>query len=213
MILGGITLHAMLGASLFQPVEWHQKRPQPASYAEEGEARFSLLPEYTRHEAEEEVRDEGMENKLPRMVFSRMVALRKRTVQVVESVVKDMKMLRHPTCLIIALGSTLVINAEANFLVMLPFAIQTDGHSLQTAAWCVSIAGVCNLFTRMCVSSLSDLPWFNKRLFYMAGMVVMAVSMLGKWNLNFQVTRDPWMSLFSNDDNLLTSLASVTMLL
>lgn len=41
---------------------------------------------------------------------------------------------------------------------LVPFAIQADGHPLQTAAWCVSIAGVCNLFTRMTVSSLSVHP-------------------------------------------------------
>lgn len=184
MILGGITLHAVLGASVFQPVQWHQKKSEPTDDAEDREVHSSLLPEYTKKGAAEGVHDEGTESKPLRKVLSMLVVLRGRVGDVLESVVKDMKMLRRPTCLIIALGSTLVVNAEANFLVMVPFAIQTDGHPLQTAAWCVSIAGVCNLFTRMCVSSLSDLPLFNKRFFYMAGMAFMAASILGKLSLN-----------------------------
>lgn len=180
ILLGGITLHAVLGASVFQPVEWHCKKPESAGAAEDGEVLSSLLSEQGKNTGEEEARAESTENKVFRRVLSGLVALRVRTAQVLWSVVRDMKVLRRPTCLIIALGSTLVINAEANFLVMVPFAIQAEGHPLQTAAWCVSIAGVCNLFTRMSVSSLSDLPWFNKRVCYMGGMAVMAASTLGE---------------------------------
>lgn len=42
------------------------------------------------------------------------------------SVLKDMAILRRPSCLIIALGSTFVTNGEANFTVMIPFAIQVQ---------------------------------------------------------------------------------------
>lgn len=96
------------------------------------------------------------------------------------SVVKDIRILRQPSSLIIALWSTLILNGEANFMVMVPFAIQAGGHSLQTAAWCVSVAGITNFLTRMCVSTLSDLPCFNMRLCYMTGMAIMSVSVVGK---------------------------------
>lgn len=188
MILGSITLHAVLGASLFQPVEWHWKKLESMGAVEDKEALSSLLSQYTMNGKEKEVRGESIERKLLTRMLSRLVALRGRAAQVLGSVVKDMKILRRPTCLIIALGSTLVINAEANFLVMVPFALQADGNSMQTAVWWVSIAGVCNLFTRMCVSSLSDVPWFNKRLCYMGGMVVMAASILGKLTESYLVT-------------------------
>ncbi|XP_050718052.1 monocarboxylate transporter 12-B-like isoform X1 [Eriocheir sinensis] len=181
IILGGITLHAVLGAAVFQPVEWHYKKQESTGAAEDREDRealSSLLHEPTKNMAEEETWGESTERKACRRVLSGLVAFRGRVAQVLWSVVNDMKVLRRPTCLIIALGSMLVVNAEANFLVLVPFAIQADGHPLQTAAWCVSIAGVCNLFTRMTVSSLSDLPWFNKRLCYMGGMAVMAASIL-----------------------------------
>lgn len=183
IILGGITLHAVLGAAVFQPVEWHNKKQECTGATEDREDRealSSLLHEPTKNMAEEETWGESTERKACRRVLSGLVAFRGRVAQVLSSVVNDMKVLRRPTCLIIALGSMLVVNAEANFLVLVPFAIQADGHPLQTAAWCVSIAGVCNLFTRMTVSSLSDLPWFNKRLCYMGGMAVMAASILCK---------------------------------
>ncbi|KAG0716342.1 Monocarboxylate transporter 5 [Chionoecetes opilio] len=233
IILGGITLHAVLGASLFQPVDWHCKKPEQKGAVEEPEAVFSLLSSHTEaedvREAAVKVPDCSMEGgsdpgsdseasapnlvsqTLPKAVLDwedepryvrpvipligtesvpgggaawrvsdrrRPSALFRTVSHVMQCVVSDMQTLRQPTCLIIALGSTLVINAEANFLVMVPFAIQAAGHSLQTAAWCVAIAGVCNLFTRMCVSALSDMAWFNMRRCYMAGIALMAASVV-----------------------------------
>lgn len=100
--------------------------------------------------------------------------------RVLRSVLKDMRILKHPSSLIIALGSTFIVNGEASFTVMVPFAIQAEGHSLQTAAWCVSVAGICSFLTRLCVSTLSDFSWFNMRLCYMAGIATMGTSVIGK---------------------------------
>ena len=234
IILGGITLHAVVGAFLFQPVEWHWKKPEKEVATEDTEAFSSLLDSHTKagEPKREAVKvassdtgegDDAISKVSMPMHVSQSTkvedrdgtrssvyllvplaktkptagppaawrdrgrghanALCRTMVRVLRSVASDMRILRQPTCLIIALGSALVVNAEANFLVMVPFAIQAAGHPLQTAAWCVSIAGVCNLFTRISVSALSDLPWFNMRLSYMAGMAVMIVSVIGKCNL------------------------------
>ncbi|KAK3875251.1 hypothetical protein Pcinc_019850 [Petrolisthes cinctipes] len=94
------------------------------------------------------------------------------------SVIKDMVILRRPSCLIIALGSTFITNGEANFTVMIPFAIQADGHTLATAAWYVSVAGICSFCTRMVLSPLSDRPWLNMRLCYTTALVLMAASII-----------------------------------
>ncbi|XP_071521343.1 monocarboxylate transporter 14-like [Panulirus ornatus] len=98
--------------------------------------------------------------------------------RVFRAILKDMRILKHPSSLIIALGSTFIVNGEASFIVMVPFAIQAEGHSLQTAAWCTSVAGICSFLTRLCVSALSDFPWFNMRLSYMAGIATMAISVI-----------------------------------
>ncbi|KAK4312120.1 hypothetical protein Pmani_016413 [Petrolisthes manimaculis] len=95
------------------------------------------------------------------------------------SVIKDMGILRRPSCLIIALGSTFITNGEANFTVMIPFAIQSYGHTLATAAWYVSVAGICSFCTRMVLSPLSDRPWLNMRLCYTTALVLMAASIVG----------------------------------
>ena len=229
VVLGGITLHAVVGACVFQPVEWHWKKPKKVKDAV---AFSSLLPSHamTTEQKTEEVKvandnteDTGdplcvvpshrrvsqttcaaarEDTPLPVHTVAIVVQTEAPAVpsvarrdksgacgvcrtlcRVVRSVVRDMRVLKRPTCLIIGLASSLIINAEANFLVMVPFALQAAGHSLQTAAWCLSIAGMSNLFTRLSVSALSDLPWFNMRLCYMAGMAVMAASVLGKPNL------------------------------
>lgn len=227
VVLGGITLHAVVGACVFQPVEWHWKKSKKEIAVGDTVAFSPLLPprDKTREPKGVEVKiasggTEGTDDTLDvapsqgRASHSISVSDREDTLlhvhtvanvakmeapaappaawrvgrracglcrtlgRVLRSVVRDMRVLRKPTCLIIGLASSLIINAEANFLVMVPFALQAAGHSLQTAAWCVSIAGMSNLFTRLCVSALSDLPWFNMRLCYMAGMAVMAASVL-----------------------------------
>ncbi|MPC17836.1 Monocarboxylate transporter 9 [Portunus trituberculatus] len=227
MILGGITLHAVVGACVFQPVEWHWKKPKKDIAVEDAVAFSSLLPSHAKTRepktAEVKVANDSTENtddplcvapSHRRVSQSYSTAAREdnplpvhtvvivakteaptatstvwrdrsgacgvcRTLgRVARSVMRDMRVLRKPTCLIIGLASSLIINAEANFLVMVPFALQAAGHPLQTAAWCLSIAGMSNLFTRLCVSALSDLPWFNMQLCYMAGMAVMAASVL-----------------------------------
>ncbi|XP_063849173.1 monocarboxylate transporter 14-like isoform X2 [Scylla paramamosain] len=227
VVLGGITLHAVVGASVFQPVEWHWKKPKEDIAMEDTGTFSSLLPSHakTKEPKRAEVKvandsKEGTDDPLcvapsPRRVSqstsvaeregtsfsvhtvvivakteapavplaawrdrSRACGLCRTLGRVLRSVVRDMRVLRKPTCLIIGLASSLIINAEANFLVMVPFALQAAGYPLQTAAWCLSIAGMSNLFTRLCVSALSDLPWFNMRLCYMAGMAAMATSVL-----------------------------------
>ncbi|XP_069170686.1 monocarboxylate transporter 9 [Procambarus clarkii] len=99
-------------------------------------------------------------------------------IHVFRSIIEDIRILRQPSCLIIAMSSTLTVNGEANFTVLVPFAIQASGHSLQAAAWCVSLAGITSFLARMCVSTLSDFPWFNMRLCYMAGVATMGLSII-----------------------------------
>ncbi|XP_069959943.1 monocarboxylate transporter 14-like isoform X1 [Cherax quadricarinatus] len=99
-------------------------------------------------------------------------------LRVLRATVKDITILRHPPSLIIAVGSMLIIGGEANFNVLVPFTIQAAGHSLQTAAWCLSVAGICNFFTRLTVSFLSDYSWFNMRLCYVIGLATMSTAII-----------------------------------
>ena len=101
-------------------------------------------------------------------------------IKLIKGLLRDLAILRRPMALIIAMGTTLVMNAQANFIMMVPFAMQAAGHSLETAAWCLSLSGVTNLLVRIVSSTLSDYSWFNMRFFYLLSMFTMAASIAGE---------------------------------
>ncbi|KAG7168934.1 Monocarboxylate transporter 14-like 1 [Homarus americanus] len=99
-------------------------------------------------------------------------------IRVLRSIISDVGTLRHPSYLIIALATMAIIGGQANFNMIVPFALQTEGHSLQTAAWYLSVAGICNFLTRLCLSPLSDFSWFNMRLVYLCAIFTMGTSII-----------------------------------
>ncbi|XP_045585823.1 monocarboxylate transporter 12-B [Procambarus clarkii] len=98
--------------------------------------------------------------------------------RVIRSLISDLKIFKSPRALIIAIAGLCVANSYLNFHMILPFAIQNAGYSLEDAAWCMSIAAVANLVARLSTSSLSDCAWFNMRFVYMLGAGVVAASTL-----------------------------------
>ncbi|XP_071541860.1 monocarboxylate transporter 9-like [Panulirus ornatus] len=99
-------------------------------------------------------------------------------VRVVRTTKSDVGILRSRRVLIIALANTFIMNCFHNFLMLMPFAMEAEGHSLQDSAWCISVMGICNLATRLAVSPLSDWKKFDKRLCLMFGSVVMGSSII-----------------------------------
>ncbi|XP_071524181.1 monocarboxylate transporter 12-B-like [Panulirus ornatus] len=94
--------------------------------------------------------------------------------RVAQSTVSDLRVLRSPRACIIALGGCLCISGYFNFMMMVPFAMQAAGHTIEDAAWCLSVASICNLVMRLVVSVLSDWPRFNMQRCYMAGFTVIS---------------------------------------
>lgn len=107
--------------------------------------------------------------------------LRHTIKSILHFIAKDLAILKQPSGLIIAVGSAIVINAQSNFVLMVPFAIKAKGHSLQTVAWCLSMTGICNLVTRLIVSPLSDYPWFRMKLVYNLSIAAMATAIICKF--------------------------------
>lgn len=99
--------------------------------------------------------------------------------RVLTSTLSDMTILKSPRALIIAIGGVCTVNGYLNLLLIAPFAIQKAGYTLQDAAWCLSSAAVTNLVARLLNSSLSDFRWFNMRLVYMFGALILAGSTCG----------------------------------
>ncbi|KAK7066379.1 hypothetical protein SK128_028050 [Halocaridina rubra] len=98
--------------------------------------------------------------------------------RVAKSTLSDLKVLKSPRALIIALGATFCLNGYVNFIMMVPFAMQMAGYSLEFSAWCVSISAICNLLMRLLVSGLSDWPKFNVKACYMTGFAIIFLSTL-----------------------------------
>ncbi len=111
--------------------------------------------------------------------FETLRGFLKVTSRVMKEVIYNFKILKSPRALIIVLAIIFNGNAYISFLMMAPFAIQSAGHSLSDAAWCMSIAAVTNIASRFVSSGLSDQPWFNIRLGYMAGVSIFSLSSAG----------------------------------
>lgn len=100
--------------------------------------------------------------------------------RVLRSTINDLTILKSPPALIIALGGLLSQNGYLNFMLLMPFAIQAHGYTLQDAAWCVSVSGICNLVARLSTTTLSDCSWFNMQLVYVFGACIFGSASIGK---------------------------------
>ncbi|CAL4122993.1 unnamed protein product, partial [Meganyctiphanes norvegica] len=99
-------------------------------------------------------------------------------IRLIKATIKNLRILKSPRGIIIAFGSSCVINGFHNFMMMIPFALQAQGHELETAAWVLYIAGITNFITRLILSLLSGYPWFHKRICYMAGSLIVSISII-----------------------------------
>ncbi|XP_071521342.1 LOW QUALITY PROTEIN: monocarboxylate transporter 12-B-like [Panulirus ornatus] len=95
-------------------------------------------------------------------------------MQVVRTTIADLGVFRSPCAVIISFGSSLFLNGYYNFAMMVPFAMQAAGHTLQDSATCISVSAVCNLLARGLISALSDCRGFNMRAVYMTGITTSA---------------------------------------
>lgn len=195
LIQGAILLHSCIGACFYHPVEWHLKKSHKQlenSSTEEKEV-LKIAPKNG------ELNCKSGTKKTP----SRVVLLDKRKsnnnsrflfncnslMRIVHSTISDLGVLRSPRTCIIALGTALCISGYYNFLMMVPFTVQEDGHSLDVAAWCLSTYSITNLVVRIMVPALSDFSWFNMRLCYIAGYAIISVSMLSKYSVSILVAK------------------------
>lgn len=95
--------------------------------------------------------------------------------KVVKGTAENMRIMKSPQALIIAVSNTIYINGYFNFILLVPFAMQDAGHSLESSAWCISVSGICNLITRIAVNALTDYSWFNVKVVYKIGLATVAI--------------------------------------
>ncbi|XP_045610191.2 monocarboxylate transporter 12 [Procambarus clarkii] len=105
-----------------------------------------------------------------------MLRLKGLIMRVTETLLADMVVLRSYRALIISFGNLFSLSSYFNFVMMVPFAMRAAGHSLEDAAWCISVMGFCNLVTRLVISPLADWKRFNMRLCALFGYAIMTIA-------------------------------------
>ncbi|XP_070000122.1 monocarboxylate transporter 12-B isoform X2 [Penaeus vannamei] len=99
-------------------------------------------------------------------------------LRVICSTVTNVRVLKSPRAVIIAVSGALTLNSWLNFLTLVPFAVQAAGYSFQEAAWCVTASAVCILIASLGISLLSDFKFFNMRISCMVSTAIIAASIL-----------------------------------
>ena len=100
-------------------------------------------------------------------------------------IIDYLKVLRFYRAIIIAISLSSLGAGFANFLMMIPFVLQSNGFSLEESAYCVSLASCCNMIFRGTIPWASDFPKFNKRFCFMLGVLLLSIATFGKFIFDF----------------------------
>ncbi|XP_069672117.1 monocarboxylate transporter 12 [Periplaneta americana] len=175
LFLGGLALHSLVGASLFQPVEWHQ-RPGPQSDVE-------LAPLKTTHAPDDvETRTEGGRAQQQQQAARRKMSLKEVAAvpvvgcwsRVVE--VMDLDLLRDPVFVNLALGLAFVYTAGINFSLVFPFFLQdTAGLTRSQTALCMSVLASADISSRLLLPQITDRLKARSRTTFLVGAVSLGV--------------------------------------
>ncbi|XP_071530474.1 monocarboxylate transporter 12-like [Panulirus ornatus] len=150
LIVAAMLLNICVAACVFQPVEWHT----------------------TRQKAD---RNTMNDHPLDNDSASGCGVTLLRTIR---TLVSSFRMLASLRLLIIVMGASLNMSGYLTFFSMLPFIMADDGYSHEEVSWCMSVSGVCNLVTRVVVTTLADWPRFSKRGCFMAGTATIALTVV-----------------------------------
>lgn len=169
LIFGAVMLHSCVASALFQPVEWHLKPRQLVEEAgvEEGTRLISKIGSII-------TKTKRRKKITTKTTFLGMFG------RVASSTLTDLSILKSPRACIICFAATLCLNSTLNFSMKVPFAVQDAGHSLDFAAWCLSVKAMCDLATRLVVSPLTDWSRFSVQGCYMVGFALAAITTFSK---------------------------------
>ncbi|KAK3855359.1 hypothetical protein Pcinc_038236 [Petrolisthes cinctipes] len=167
---------------LLQPVEQQQQQQQQQQVVLDVEAEQSIRlisetgPTVTKTGRQKQQQQPQPHNANTKSSSSSPSSFLKIFERVVRSTVTNLAILKSPKACIICFASTLCINSTLNFSMMVPFAVQDAGLSLDFAAWCLSVKGLCDLATRLVVNPLTDWSRFSVQACYVSGMALAAIT-------------------------------------
>ncbi|CAL4204926.1 unnamed protein product, partial [Meganyctiphanes norvegica] len=129
----------------------------------------------------------------------------------IKKAVQNLKVLTSYRAIILVFGYALSKQSSEVFQVMIPFKFEAEGHSLETAAWCLFIASIGNVISRVTNSALSDQRWFNMQLVYVIGILLTTISMLVFSLTSDMMWRKVLMSVFGYGTGIILTLQNLVM--
>ncbi|KAK4311938.1 hypothetical protein Pmani_016604 [Petrolisthes manimaculis] len=162
LITGAIMLNLCVCAMLLHPVEWHIKKPQlvsltrhdgsnPQNYGKQPSADHQTTPV-----------ESQIQNRITELALSHL------------------RLLKSPTTFVVCVVLSLNLFALINVGPTVPFAMMADGFKLEEAATCMSLAGICNLMSKLGLSLLTYSPPGTNNILpvYIVGSLISAVSLV-----------------------------------
>lgn len=160
LVFSGIMLQSCIAVTTFHPVEQHMK----------------VLPAKSTEDCSQEMRPSSNQqtNNLTSSPKPSII------VRVAKSTLSDLGILRSRRACILTVSWSLTICGLLNFLMIVPFALQDAGFSLDFSAWCLSSLSVSSLICRTLASILTDLRFFKIRVIFVAGLVIITAATAGE---------------------------------
>ncbi|GAB0092618.1 monocarboxylate transporter 12 [Sergentomyia squamirostris] len=148
LIVGALAFHGIVGACLFQPVEWHSHTTMSPSCPEREQL---IIPDET---TSVKKAPEGILEKLKKGM--------------------DLNLLRDLSFLNISLGIALAYTSSINFSMLFPYFLQfSAGLARRDVALCMSILAGMDLMSRLTLPTLTDRFRISCRMIFLTGAILL----------------------------------------
>ncbi|RXG52527.1 Monocarboxylate transporter 9, partial [Armadillidium vulgare] len=205
LIFGAILLNQCVGGALYQPIEWHLKNKE-IEIETEDDVNEKLLTNCKMTDKLNGVQEKSLsvtrrasvisvnstsisnslvnistppslleadENEEPAAKNNHSALL-----SILKSTYNSLKLLKYMRVQLISWGYCGLLLGYVNFRMFVPFVIINAGYSLETAAWCSSLASIGNVVGRIVMTVLSDRKFFNVRYGFMFGLFLIGTSII-----------------------------------
>ncbi|KAJ9582379.1 hypothetical protein L9F63_003272, partial [Diploptera punctata] len=178
LILGALSLHSLVGASLFQPVEWHLLPDTPKLEAVklpierilENRRKSSCALDESDIDVSIFCPDNNFNKNIKKQTESRSAGFWSRIVDLM-----DLDLLCDPVFVNLALGLALVYTAGINFSLIFPFfLLDTAGLSRAQTALCMSVLACADISCRLLLPQVTDRIKAPSRIVFLIGAVSLA---------------------------------------
>lgn len=184
LILGGLSLHSLVGASLFQPVEWHllpdlsvnvKVESEPLKSPNEKTLQNRRKSSCTLDDSDLDVSIINPENKFKYQIDNKSESTTttgcwRRIVDIM-----DLDLLCDPIFVNLALGLALVYTAGINFSLLFPFfLLDTAGLTRSQTAMCMSVLACADITCRLLLPQITDRMKARSRIVFLVGAVSLA---------------------------------------